>query len=132
SLDHHQTLHAAQLGTRIIPTFRPDALFEISAPNWRSEIERLGKISGREIKTHRDLVNALAERRAVFKKAGAVATDHGVLSPRTERLRDGDVDRLFFAAVRRTATAEDQAKFSAHMLMEMASQSTEDGLVMQL
>ncbi|MFL5499870.1 MAG: glucuronate isomerase [Gemmatimonadaceae bacterium] len=132
SLDHHQKLRNAQLGTRVIPTFRPDALFEISSPNWRAEIERLGKISGREIKTYRDLVSALAGRRAEFKKAGAVATDHGVQSPRTERLRDGDIDRLFFAAVRRTATADDQSKFSAHMLMEMAAQSTEDSLVMQL
>jgi glucuronate isomerase len=38
SLDHHQKLRDAQLGTRVIPTFRPDALFEISSPNWRAAI----------------------------------------------------------------------------------------------
>ncbi|MFL5523030.1 MAG: glucuronate isomerase [Gemmatimonadaceae bacterium] len=132
SLDSHRALSDAGLGTRVIPTFRPDALCEITSPGWRDEIDRLGKTVGREIKTCRDLVGALAQRRAEFKAAGAVATDHGVTTPRTARLRDGDVDRLFFAAVRRTATHEDQASFTAHMLMEMAAQSLNDGLVMQL
>ncbi|HEY3113124.1 MAG TPA: glucuronate isomerase, partial [Gemmatimonadaceae bacterium] len=32
SLAHHETLRKADLGTRVIPTFRPDALFRISSP----------------------------------------------------------------------------------------------------
>src|SRR5204863_3945709 len=118
--------------TRIVPTFRPDSLFRIASPAWRSEIGRLGKSVGRDIRSYKELLGAMIQRRSEFKAAGAVATDHGVVSPRTERLREGEVDRLFFAAVRGTATEEDQSRFEAHLLMEMAAQSVEDGLVMQL
>ena len=132
SLAHHQTLRSAGLNTRIVPTFRPDALFRISAPTWHAEVERLGKSLGRDIRSVKDLLGAMLQRRSEFKAAGAVATDHGVPSPRTERLREGEIDRLFFSAVRGSATEEDQSKFEAHLLMEMAAQSVEDGLVMQL
>jgi glucuronate isomerase len=132
SLQHHRTLREAHLTTRIIPTFRPDPLFRIASPGWRTEIDRLGKAVGREIKKFRDLIGAIAQKRAEFKAAGATATDHGVISPRTERLKEGEVDRLFFSGMRGNATSEEQSKFEAHLLMEMAVQSVDDGLVMQL
>jgi len=132
SLEHHESLRLADLGTSIIPTFRPDALFQIHSPDWRSELGKLAGVVGREIKTYREFIGAIAQRRGDFKAAGAVATDHGVVSPRTERLRDGEVDRLFFSALRGTATDEDQQRFEAHLLMEMAAMAVEDGLVLQL
>jgi glucuronate isomerase len=45
---------------------------------------------------------------------------------------DADVERLFVRAVEGKANRHDQSRFEAHMLMEMAAQSAEDGLVMQL
>ena len=63
---------------------------------------------------------------------GATATDHAVVVPRTERLEDADAERLFAKAFRGAATEEDQSRFEAHLLMEMARMSVEDGLVMQL
>ncbi|HTD83189.1 MAG TPA: glucuronate isomerase [Gemmatimonadaceae bacterium] len=132
SLEHHRTLRDARLPSRIIPTFRPDALFRIASPGWRSEIDRLGNVVGRQIKEYRDLLGAIAQRRAEFSAAGATATDHGVVSPRTERLKDEEIGRLFFSGLRGAATDKDQSSFEAHLLMEMAEQSVEDGLVMQL
>ena len=42
------------------------------------------------------------------------------------------VDSLFAKALRGDATVVDQQRFEAHMLMEMAAMSVDDGLVMQL
>ena len=47
-------------------------------------------------------------------------------------MSEKDAHRVFQAAMRGAATEEDQTKFEAHLLMEMAAQSVEDGLVMQL
>ncbi len=132
SLEHHHTLRKAKLGTRIIPTYRPDALFKIAGRQWGLEIERLGKVVDKPIRSYGDLVAALAQRRADFRAAGATATDHGVVSPRTEKLDAVEASRLFAKATAGSATEEDQAKFEAHLLMEMAARSVEDGLVMQL
>jgi len=131
-LDHHKTLRAIDLGTRVIPTFRPDALFRIAAPEWHSELERLNRIVGGSIRSYDDLISAIVRRRAEFKALGATATDHAVVIPRTARLADAEAECLFAKALERTATAEDQARFEPHLLMEMARQSVDDGLVMQL
>ena len=73
SLEHHHTLRKAKLGTRVIPTFRPDALFKIGSPHWETEIDRLGKVVDKPIRSYADLLGALVQRRADFKAAGATA-----------------------------------------------------------
>jgi glucuronate isomerase len=132
TLEHHKTLRTSDLGGRVIPTFRPDALFRIASPQWSAELERLGRVVGASIGNYSDFVKALVRRRADFKAVGATATDHAVVVPRTERLEDADAERLYAKALRGAATEDDQSRFAAHLLMEMARISTEDGLVMQL
>ena len=134
-LAQHQAIRASDWKygrNRVIPTFRPDALFRIAQPAWNSEIRALEKASGASIDSAQSLITALAERRRFFKTLGATATDHGVLEPYTAPLSDGDAERLFARARAGEATAADQRAFEAHMLLEMARLSTEDGLVMQL
>jgi glucuronate isomerase len=132
TLENHKTLRTSDLGGRVIPTFRPDALFRIASPEWPGELERLGRAVRASVGSCSDLVKALIRRRAEFKAAGATATDHAVVVPRTERLEEAEAERLFANALRGTATEDDQARFEAHLLMEMARMSLEDGLVMQL
>jgi glucuronate isomerase len=115
-----------------VPTFRPDALFRIAAPGWGGALAGLEAAAGRRVPDYAAFVAALAARRAYFKAVGATATDHAVLKPLTRRLADEEAEALFGRARRGEATAEDQRAFEAHMLMEMARLSTEDGLVMQL
>jgi glucuronate isomerase len=132
SLEHHRKIHESGWGGRVIPSFRPDAAFRIASPAWSEEILALGQLYGSEIGDYATFVEALEERRVFFKSMGATATDHAVLEPYTERLPDAEADQLFQKARRGEATAADQRRFEAHMLMEMARMSTEDGLVMQL
>ncbi|MCX7789074.1 MAG: glucuronate isomerase [Chloroflexaceae bacterium] len=130
-LDQHRRIHADGL-TRVRPTFRPDALLALDAPDWPAQIGLLAERSGVDVVDYSGFIRALEERRAAFKALGALATDHGVLNPATERLSDGEAERIFARALRGAADAEDAARFTAHMLMEFARMSCEDGLVMQL
>jgi glucuronate isomerase len=132
ALESHRILRAMDIGTRVIPTFRPDALFRIASPGWSAELARFEGAGSGTIGSFAELMRALARRRADFKAMGATATDHAVLVPRTERLKDAEAERLFSKAGERAATGEDQARFEAHLLMEMARMSVDDGLVMQL
>ena len=132
TLDHHKALRTADLGGRVIPTFRPDALFRIASPEWSAELERFALVVGTAIENYSGLVKALRQRRAEFKAVGGTATDHAVLAPRTERLDEEEAERLFAKALRGTATEVDQLRFQGHLLMEMARMSVDDGLVMQL
>jgi glucuronate isomerase len=131
-LRHHQRIRASGWSGRVVPTFRPDAVFRIATPGWRAELEALATLHGAAIDDHASLVAALAERRAFFRSLGGTATDHAVVEPCTERLPEETAEALFQRARRGEATPGDQRRYEAHMLMEMARLSTEDGLVMQL
>ena len=129
---HHQALRDSGWAGRVVPTFRPDALFRIASPQWRDEVAALATASGRAITDLDAFVAAIADRRQLFKSLGGTATDHAVVSPHAARLSVKEAGAIFRRAVDGTATADDQAKFEAHMLMEMARLSIDDGLVMQL
>ena len=132
SLQHHQAIRDSGWGGRVVPAFRPDAVLRIAAPGWAAELDALGRAAGTDIADYAAFIRVLEARRAFFRSLGATSTDHAVVEPYTERLPDEEADALFQRARADQATAADQARFEAHMLMEMARMSTEDGMVMQL
>ena len=132
SLAHHRTIQESGWSGRVVPCFRPDAAFRIASPRWNDERENLEQISGIEIRDYASFIAALEDRRTFFREMGATSTDHGVVEPCTARLSDDEADRIFALALRGSASAEDQRRFEAHMLMEMARMSVEDGMVMQI
>ena len=118
TLEHHCAIRESGWKGRVIPTFRPDALFK-----------NPGLVDARD---YAGFVRLLAERRKYFKQLGTTATDHGVLEPYTALLPAEEAERLFQKARRGEATAEDERRFTGHLLMEMARLSIADGLVMQI
>lgn len=132
TLEPHARIRASGWNGRVVPTFRPDAVFRIAHPDWRATISTLAAVAGRPIATFAEFRMVLAERRQFFRAHGATATDHAVVEPWTAALDDATVEGIFARAMTGHATAADQRAFEAHMLMEMAHMSTGDGLVMQL
>ena len=110
SLEHHRALAASGWGGRMIPTFRPDALVAVAAPEWRAEVERLAAVSGVPIDGFPGFLEALERRRAWFRSHGATATDHGVEVPLTHRLPAEEADTLFRRALAGRADAADQSR----------------------
>ncbi len=131
-LEHHRTIRASGWDGRILPTFRPDAVINLDAPGWRANLDRLSQVSGVDVIDFGSYLQALEQRRSFFRSLGATATDHAVLVPNTLSLSPIEADGIFQRALRGQASAMDAIRFTAHMLMEMARMSIEDGLVMQL
>jgi len=132
TLEHHRAIRESGWRGVVIPTFRPDALFRIASRTWPREVDALETATRSSIASFADFIRALESRRAFFRSMGARATDHAVLEPHTALLTPREADRLFHLARQGEATSADQREFEAHMLMEMARMSVEDGLVMQL
>jgi glucuronate isomerase len=130
-LEHHRSLHEEGLD-HIRPTFRPDAIVNLQTPNWRAHIDRLSDVSGIDVVDYASFIQALEARRAFFKQMGATATDHAAMTPYTTRLGDREAGAIFTRALQGRTSEEDATRFTAHMLMELARMSVEDGLVMQL
>ena len=131
TLEHHKAIKASGWKGRIVPTFRPDGVVNIDRPDWRTNIDELGKTCGYEISSYKKLIEALESRRAFFKTMGATATDHAALTPFTCELSDAEVEAIFQRALAGTATEDDATHFTGHLILQNARMSTEDGLVMQ-
>ena len=128
----HQAIKDSGWPGVVRPTFRPDAVVNLETIGWRSHLDALSQAVGREITTVASLITALEERRAFFKRMGAKATDHGVVSAYTASLSPAEAEAIFARALAGAATAEDARRFTGHMMIEMARMSAEDGLVMQM
>lgn len=131
TLEHHRTLHEAGY-TSVHPTFRPDAVVNLDTLGWRTNIDALSAVSGIDVINYPSFIRALEQRRAFFKEMGATATDYSTISPHTARLTEAEATAIFARALANQAELHDAARFAAHMLMELARMSSEDGLVMQL
>ncbi|SDY10030.1 glucuronate isomerase [Micromonospora pattaloongensis] len=119
-------------GGRVITTFRPDNVVDMEFDNWAANVARLGEVAGEDTGTYRGYLAALRQRRAAFIAAGATSSDHGHPTALTLRLDEAEAAALYERGLRGAATPADAEAFRAHMLVEFARMSIEDGLVMQL
>ena len=132
SLDAHRAIQASDWPGDVRPTFRPDDLLQdFGTTAWRTRIQRLSEWTGVDVHSYATFIQAIQERRSQFQALGATATDHDIPNPYTEALSPAEAETIFQRALRGHNTQEDSQRFFAHMLMEFARMSLEDGLVMQ-
>jgi len=132
NLAQHKKMKAIGWRGKVIPCFRPDDVVNLDDEKWRDCLQALAQVVGFEINSFASFITALENRRAFFKEMGATATDHAVVVPYTQELSPQQAEAIFQRALQGKASEEDAALFTAHMLMEMARMSVEDGLVMQI
>jgi glucuronate isomerase len=132
TLDAHQKIRASGWEGNICPTFRPDNVFNLRTPGWQKNIATLSAVSGIDIRSYSSFIEAVEKQRTVFKALGATASDHAAVSAYTHELSSNEAENLFQHALNDKATEDESEQFVAHMLMESARMSLEDGLVMQV
>jgi glucuronate isomerase len=131
-LAHHRALAESDWDGVVVPTFRPDALVHLDRDNWKQDVELLAEVSGVPTGDYAGFLQALEQRREVFARAGARATDHGHLTADTRPLERADAERLYADGLRGAIDTAGAQAFAAHMLFEMGRMSAQDGLVMQV
>jgi glucuronate isomerase len=132
TLSYHKAIRESKWNGKIIPSFRPDTITDISNERWGANIRALEKLTGIAIDSFSRFIDAIKKRRLFFREMGATATDHGVFSPYTHELKDEEAETIFQRALQKKIEHDDTRLFNAHMLMENARMSLTDGLVMQI
>ena len=132
NLEHHRAIQESDWPGRVIPTFRPDKLLSFQAPNWNDELGALQRLVSADVFIYKGFLDGLRERRHYFRELGCVATDHGCLTPYTDRLSTAKASRLFDRALRRNLELQEAQSLQGHLLTELAGMSCEDGMTMQL
>jgi glucuronate isomerase len=117
-LDSHAKIRAAQLPTRVYPTFRPDRVFDVHAPDvFNPWLDRLSAAANVDITRFGNLVDALTKRHQDFHDAGCRASDHGLTRCPTAWSTEQQASATFDKARTGGAvTPDEQEGFSAFLL----------------
>jgi glucuronate isomerase len=133
SLQAHATVATdPRIGTRVLPTFRPDELLEPGSTRWISRSQSLAESADVDVSTLNGFIEAIRRRRTHFAAHGAVSTDHSHADAGAEALEPETAARLYRAARSGSLSSNEASALRRHLVFEQARLSTEDGLVMTI
>jgi len=99
-LSDHQQLASSGLTTKVLPSFRPDKVFNIAqGASYRAYIQSLSEVSAIEIKDLDSLLMALQQRIDYFHANGCRIADHGLSHMPTVNFLRTDLDKVFKAVL---------------------------------
>jgi glucuronate isomerase len=134
TLEWHGRIAASGFPVRVVPTFRPDAALKVRQPDRvRGWAERLSEVSGVGCDTFDGLVRGIELRHDAFAAAGCRATDHGLEYLPDVECTDAEARSIWERATAGTAaTADEQGRFTAWLVLHVARLNHARGWVTQL
>ena len=134
SLGWHEALAKSGFGTRVVPTFRPDAAVRVGQPERvQAWAQKLSVAAGVGADTFGGLVAALGLRHNDFAAAGCRATDHGIECLSDAPCTDSQAKIIWERAIAGTAASpEEAACFTLWLTLHIARLNHEKGWITQL
>lgn len=132
SLKHHEAIQKSEWQGHVITTFRPDNLTDPEHPQFKQSVPALSELTGIELNTFDDYLEAIRQRRAFFISRGATASDHSHPTAFTADLSTAEKERLFQKVIAGDFSPYEAELFRGQMITEMVTMSVDDGLVVQL
>lgn len=130
---HKQLLEDESFTSKVIPTFRPDMILNITNKGFSEYIDKLSVLVGYGIKDFSSLEKALAERMDYFYAMGAKSSDHSfdIIPFRTSNI--SELNDIFMRGINNdTISFEDKEKFDTAIMLFLASEYAKRDWVMQL
>lgn len=135
SLEHHLTLQKSDFKVKILPSFRPDKIFNIhQGDNFRAYVKKLGEVSKVDIKDMESLLAAYRVRINFFEKAGCIISDHGLsVIPHQGNMTLKEIETIFKSVLKGDDSRGDEVRdpFSFFVLTELCKMYCEKGWVQQ-
>jgi glucuronate isomerase len=131
-LVHHRAIRASGWKGDVITAYRPDPVLDAEHEDFKAALARFASLSGEDVYSWNGYLAAHRKRRADFAALGATSSDHGHPTAQTADLSEREAEALFKRLISADFTSQDAELFRAHMLVEMARMSLDDGLVLQI
>jgi glucuronate isomerase len=134
SLEHHRTIRESDCATRVLPTFRPDALLKIDQPeSWNDYVDRLAAAAETDISSLDGLVTAFEKRHEYFHQNGCRLSDHGLAQATASFSSESECAAIFDKArSRHQVSADQQQKFATFLMILSGHLDAAKGWVKQL
>ena len=132
TLEWHKKIGVDWKACKVRPSFRPDTVLKAESPLFSDYITRLQKTEGTHFNSLNDMLAALGRRMDLFKKNGAVTSDHSLERDFYLPATYDDVNYIFEKAwVGKKLSPEELAKYKGWMLVELGKLYAQKGFVMQ-
>ncbi len=134
SLEYHrQIADDNNLQTKVYPAWRPDKLLATGNPSqYIIYIARLSEAAGMEIRSYRDLLDALRIRQTFFSEAGCRLSDHGLDNFYADDYTDREIENAFARLLAGKALELEEAhKYKSALLHDLAVMDAEQGWAQQ-
>lgn len=118
---------------QVLPAWRPDKAMNLEKPDYLEYLEKLGEVSGVEIKSFKDLKEALSRRLVFFDEMGCRASDHALEYVMYAPASDNEIEDIFSERlIGAEISKEDELKFKTAFMTFVAGEYTKLGWAMQL
>lgn len=129
----HKMILEHPFGTKVIPAWRPDKAMAIENPEaYKAYLDQLGEAAGMEIRSYRDLQDALARRHEFFASMGCKLSDHGLETFYAADYTESGIEAIFAKVLSGKAPdADELEQFRSAFLYDQAVMDAEAGWAQQ-
>ena len=127
SLEHHKKISDNNFDIRVLPTFRPDKALAIENPvSYNQYLSKLGELTGLDIISFTELLDALKKRHDFFSGMGCKLSDHGIDTFYAEDFTVDEISKIF-QKVRNGKTPDpyETQKYKSALLLELGTMNHE-------
>ena len=134
SLEYHRSIRESGFEVKVLPTWRPDKAMAVNdSAAYKKYISLLGEVSGIQIQTYAQLLEALQVRHDFFASEGCKVADHGVSAFPWAACTEAEATTLFAKVISgNELTSEEVAKLQTAILLELCRMNHAKGWVQQL
>lgn len=118
---------------RVLPSFRPDRALNAELDGFSDYIEKLSDAAGIEIKSYKDVIDALLRRADFFDAAGCRISDQAFEYPPYAVASDAELEKVFQKAMRGESLAAGETDaYKTAVLLALGEKYHELGWTMEI
>lgn len=128
---HKKIAEKGHIKAKILPTFRPDFMINIDKDTYAAYIKKLSAVSGVEITSYNDLIDAIYKRIDYFHSVGCRISDHALdCVPYADGI---NVNSVFKKAISGISLTDNEIKgYKSRVLIDLAKKYKSLDWAMQL
>lgn len=134
SLEFHDAIREdADFTVEVAPSFRPDEAFAVGEEKFLNFVDKLQKVSSKDVTTYKELITEIEARVDYFNERGAIISDHGLGKLLYAESTDEEIEAIFLKGLaQKEVSAEENAKYQTRLLSDLGKMYHTRGWVMQL
>ena len=125
-LRYHKQTKESGFEVKMIPAWRPDKAMNVEKPEFAAYVKQLAEVADIEIKTFKDMVDALQRRHDFFHENGCRLSDHGIEEFYDELYTDSQIEIIFEKAMRGQQLIDTEVRQFKHCFLTLMAEMDYD------